>query len=131
MEGEEKSDSRYFTAFLQEADGYTPLQGASCFPAGTFGGVLLISSNTPRSADARIQFNFFAGDKVDGTTVIQYTLILRGLFDDPSEWAPAAPGDMATINGGTFEVGPSGGPGDISCKGTGFVNFSLVVERIT
>ncbi len=74
-----------------------------------------------------IQYNFPANG-TEGTTGIGYTLILRGILV-PADWVPATVKDLAVIDGtqGTFEVGPSHGPGAISCKGTGNVNFSVDV----
>ena len=73
-----------------------------------------------------IHYNFDGEDKENGGTVIRYALLLRGIVV-PAEWVPATTVDMATITGGTFEIAPGHGPGDISCKGTGDVNFTVQV----
>ena len=114
-----------FNEFLQTAAGYSDEEGPNCFPAKNYRGILGIGQNTPGSDEMRIQYNFKANG-TDGTEDIGYTLILRGVLD-PAEWVPEVD-ETATINVGTFEIAPSHGPGAISCKGTGIVNFSIDVE---
>ena len=117
-----------FNAFLQTANGYTGPEGAKCFPEDDYGGSLGIFQNTPGSDEAIIHYNFTGKDKVNGETDIVYALLLRGVLV-PAKWVPAttADEDMATINGGTFEIAPEHGPGAISCKGTGDVDFTVEV----
>ena len=117
-----------FTTFLQTANGYTGGEGANCFPAGVYGGSMGIFQNTPGSDEAIIHYNFDGQDKVNGGTEIRYALLLRGTLD-PADWVPAKIGDVAVIDGakGTFEIAPGHGPGDISCKGTGDVDFTIEV----
>ena len=119
-----------FTDFLHSVVG-----GDSCFPVDAvtgladFQGILQITENTPGSTEARIQYNFKAKGN-DGTPDIGYTLGLSGVLD-PVAYAPAI-GASTEITGspGTFQIAPSHGPGAISCKGTGSVNFSILVTRI-
>ena len=115
-----------FNAFLQAANGYSGGEGAKCFPAGDYGGILGIFQKTPGSNEAIIHYNFTGKDKVNGDTDIVYALLLRGNLD-PAKWVPATTEDMATITGGTFEIAPEHGPGAISCKGTGNVVFTVEV----
>ena len=114
-----------FTDFLHSVVG-----GATCFSGGDFEGILQITEKNPGSTEARIQYNFKAKGN-DGTPDIGYTLGLSGVLD-PVAYAPAI-GASTEITGspGTFQIAPSHGPGAISCKGTGSVNFSVEVKRIT
>ncbi len=115
-------------SFLEtNVDGYTDDEGDNCFDAGASGGILAIGKKTPNSAEARIQYNFTAKDKVDGTTDVTYTLKLSGDLI-LEEWVPDEEG--TTITGsGTFEVNNSNSPASLSCNGTGSVDFSVEVER--
>ena len=116
-----------FTDFLHVVEG-----GESCFPVVPdvvgYPGILAIFQKTPGSDEAIIHYNFTGKDKVSGDTDIVYALLLRGVLD-PADWVPATTEDedMATIAGGTFEIAPEHGPGAISCKGTGDVDFTVEV----
>ena len=121
-----------FTNFLQTAVGYDKDEGGRCFPAREYFGALNISKKTPKSDEARVSYWFTGRDRQTGEIDVKYGLSLSADFVDVTKWVPAttAIGDRALIDGssGTFMVENNNSPADLACKGTGSVNFSVVVE---
>lgn len=114
-------------------DGYTEIEGKNCFADGASDGILQIGKKTPNSAEASVQYFFTAWDKTR-TTRVTYHLKLSGDLI-PEQWVPALVDQETTINGSgtrtTFEVKNNNSPAGLACKGTGTVNFTVVVKRIS
>ncbi len=119
-----------FSAFLQTpVSGYLDGEGDNCFGGVAFAGILDIHKKTPNSDEARVSYWFTGRDRQTGDIDVKYSLSLSADFVDVTKWAPEA-GQTAEIDGssGTFTVANNNSPADLACKGTGSVNFSVVVE---
>ncbi len=103
--------------------------GTTCFDASE-SGRLVLGQDAEDPSSATVRFSFDANG-TDGTTLVQYLLLLSGVIDVPGNWPPAV-GDPNTISGGEFELRAYRGPGKkVACRGVGPVVYEILVERLS